>query len=61
MEDLLQKHNLVEADISAQAERIRAVQATANRFTSDEMRECCSSLDSSLFPLFFTFITFPFS
>ncbi|GAA6102245.1 spectrin family protein isoform X2 [Tachysurus ichikawai] len=37
VEDLLQKHTLVEADISAQAERIRAVQAAANRFTSDEM------------------------
>ncbi|KAL2094242.1 hypothetical protein ACEWY4_008961 [Coilia grayii] len=35
VEDLLQKHNLVEADISAQAERIRAVQASAQRFTSD--------------------------
>lgn len=42
MEDLLQKHTLVEADISAQAERIRAVQAAANRFTSDEMSECFS-------------------
>ncbi|XP_048125013.1 spectrin family protein isoform X3 [Alosa alosa] len=35
VEDLLQKHNLVEADISAQAERIKAVQANAQRFTSD--------------------------
>uniref|UniRef100_A0A8C6L6M8 Spectrin beta chain n=1 Tax=Nothobranchius furzeri TaxID=105023 RepID=A0A8C6L6M8_NOTFU len=34
--DLLQKHNLVEADISAQAERIKAVQGAANRFTSHE-------------------------
>lgn len=40
MEDLLQKHTLVEADVSAQAEGIRAVQAAANRFTSDEMSEC---------------------
>ncbi|XP_054899365.1 spectrin family protein isoform X4 [Poeciliopsis prolifica] len=32
--DLLQKHNLVEADISAQAERIKAVQGAAKRFTS---------------------------
>uniref|UniRef100_A0A3Q2GIH4 Spectrin beta chain n=1 Tax=Cyprinodon variegatus TaxID=28743 RepID=A0A3Q2GIH4_CYPVA len=32
--DLLQKHNLVEADISAQAERIKAVQGAAQRFTS---------------------------
>ncbi|KAM9441073.1 spectrin family protein isoform 1-T2 [Clarias gariepinus] len=37
VEDLLQKHTLVEADISAQSERIKAVQAAANRFTSDEM------------------------
>ncbi|XP_060941485.1 spectrin family protein isoform X1 [Limanda limanda] len=34
--DLLQKHNLVEADISAQAERIKAVQGAAQRFTSYE-------------------------
>uniref|UniRef100_A0A672G3U6 Spectrin beta chain n=1 Tax=Salarias fasciatus TaxID=181472 RepID=A0A672G3U6_SALFA len=34
--DLLQKHNLVEADISAQAERIKAVQGAAKRFTSYE-------------------------
>uniref|UniRef100_A0AAR2LG50 Spectrin beta chain n=1 Tax=Pygocentrus nattereri TaxID=42514 RepID=A0AAR2LG50_PYGNA len=37
VEDLLQKHTLVEADISAQAERVRAVQAAAKRFTSEEM------------------------
>uniref|UniRef100_A0A3Q3NDD0 Spectrin beta chain n=1 Tax=Labrus bergylta TaxID=56723 RepID=A0A3Q3NDD0_9LABR len=34
--DLLQKHTLVEADISAQAERIKGVQAAAQRFTSHE-------------------------
>ncbi|XP_067348468.1 spectrin family protein isoform X1 [Channa argus] len=34
--DLLQKHTLVEADISAQAERIKAVQGAAHRFTSYE-------------------------
>ncbi|XP_063750416.1 spectrin family protein isoform X1 [Eleginops maclovinus] len=34
--DLLQKHTLVEADISAQAERIKAVQGSAQRFTSHE-------------------------
>ncbi|XP_034539393.1 spectrin family protein isoform X3 [Notolabrus celidotus] len=34
--DLLQTHNLVEADISAQAERIKGVQAAAQRFTSYE-------------------------
>ncbi|XP_007261079.3 spectrin family protein isoform X2 [Astyanax mexicanus] len=37
VEDLLQKHTLVEADISAQAERVRGVQAAAKRFTTDEM------------------------
>ncbi|XP_035999097.1 spectrin family protein isoform X1 [Fundulus heteroclitus] len=34
--DLLQKHNLVEADISAQAERIKVVQGAAKRFTSHD-------------------------
>uniref|UniRef100_A0A8C8A744 Spectrin beta chain n=1 Tax=Oryzias sinensis TaxID=183150 RepID=A0A8C8A744_9TELE len=34
--DLLQKHNLVEADISAQAERIKGVQAAAKPFSSYE-------------------------
>uniref|UniRef100_A0A3Q3JTU0 Spectrin beta chain n=1 Tax=Monopterus albus TaxID=43700 RepID=A0A3Q3JTU0_MONAL len=34
--DLLQKHTLVEADISAQAERIKAVQGAAKRFMSYE-------------------------
>uniref|UniRef100_A0AAY4D1Y2 Spectrin beta chain n=1 Tax=Denticeps clupeoides TaxID=299321 RepID=A0AAY4D1Y2_9TELE len=36
VEDLLQTHTLVEADISAQAERVRAVQASAQRFTSED-------------------------
>nr|XP_057942146.1 spectrin family protein isoform X2 [Doryrhamphus excisus] len=34
--DLNQKHTLVEADISAQAERIKAVQGAAQRFTSHD-------------------------
>ncbi|KAJ3589035.1 hypothetical protein NHX12_009883 [Muraenolepis orangiensis] len=34
--DLLQTHTLVEADISAQAERIKEVQGAAQRFTSQE-------------------------
>uniref|UniRef100_A0A671S806 Spectrin beta chain n=1 Tax=Sinocyclocheilus anshuiensis TaxID=1608454 RepID=A0A671S806_9TELE len=38
VEDLLQKHTLVEADISAQAERVKAVQAAAKRFTSNEQK-----------------------
>lgn len=37
--DLLQKHTLVEADISAQAERNKAVQGAAQRFTSHEQGE----------------------
>ena len=40
--DLLQKHNLVEADISAQAERIKAVQGAAKRFTSYEQSKSWS-------------------
>ncbi|CAB1316083.1 unnamed protein product [Coregonus sp. 'balchen'] len=36
VEDLLQTHNLVEADISAQAEGVRGVQGAAQRFSSDE-------------------------
>ncbi|KAJ8348186.1 hypothetical protein SKAU_G00267750 [Synaphobranchus kaupii] len=36
VDDLLQTHTLVEADISAQAERVRGVQAAALRFTSTE-------------------------
>ncbi len=39
MEDLLQKHTLVEADISGQAERVKAVQAATKRFTSNEQSE----------------------
>lgn len=41
--DLLQKHTLVEADISAQAERIKAVQGAAQRFTSHEQGENSSN------------------
>ncbi|XP_061089747.1 spectrin beta chain, non-erythrocytic 1-like isoform X2 [Conger conger] len=36
VEDLLQTHTLVEADISAQAERVPAVQSAAQRFTDPE-------------------------
>ncbi|KAG5853134.1 hypothetical protein ANANG_G00069860 [Anguilla anguilla] len=36
VEDLLQTHTLVEADISAQADRVRAVQSSAQRFTDPE-------------------------
>ncbi|KAJ8266420.1 hypothetical protein GJAV_G00130220 [Gymnothorax javanicus] len=38
VDDLLQTHTLVEADISAQAEQVRGVQAAALRFTSTEQR-----------------------
>lgn len=45
MLDLLQKHTLVEADISAQAERIKAVQGAAQRFTSYEQGESTAHVD----------------
>lgn len=32
VEDLLQKHALVEADISIQAERVKAVNTSANKY-----------------------------
>ena len=35
-EDLLQKHALVEADISVQAERVRSVNGAAQKFASHE-------------------------
>ena len=42
--DLMQKHTLVEADISAQAERIKAVQGAAQRFTSHELGKSSSTV-----------------
>lgn len=36
VEDLLQKHALVEADIGIQADRVKAVNANAQRFAVDE-------------------------
>lgn len=47
--DLLQKHTLVEADISAQAERIKGVQGAAQRFTSYEQGECTNRFVVDLF------------
>lgn len=35
VEDLLQKHALVEADIGIQAERVRGVNASAQKFATD--------------------------
>lgn len=35
VEDLLQTHALVEADISIQAERVRGVNASAQKFAAD--------------------------
>lgn len=35
VEDLLQKHALVEADIAIQADRVRNVNSNAQRFASD--------------------------
>ncbi|XP_069036320.1 spectrin family protein isoform X2 [Lepisosteus oculatus] len=46
VEDLLQTHTLVEADISAQAERVRAVQAGADKFTAED--ESCKPCDPAL-------------
>lgn len=48
--DLLQKHNLVEADISAQAERIKAVQGAAQRFTSYDQGKASNVLFNVLCP-----------
>lgn len=36
VEDLLQKHALVEADIAIQADRVRAVNTNAQKFAVDE-------------------------
>uniref|UniRef100_A0A8C5B8H5 Spectrin beta chain n=1 Tax=Gadus morhua TaxID=8049 RepID=A0A8C5B8H5_GADMO len=46
--DLLQTHTLVEADISAQAERIKGVQAAAQRFTSQDQRESYKPCEPAL-------------
>lgn len=40
VDDLLQIHALVEADIAAQAERVRAVSAAAQRFAMPSEGEC---------------------
>uniref|UniRef100_A0A4W5N229 Spectrin beta chain n=1 Tax=Hucho hucho TaxID=62062 RepID=A0A4W5N229_9TELE len=40
VEDLLQTHNLVEADISAQAERVRGVQRAAHYFSPSVYKPC---------------------
>lgn len=49
--DLLQTHTLVEADISAQAERIKAVQGGAERFTSQDQGEFMNMLSQTAFLL----------
>lgn len=36
VEDLLQTHNLVEADISVQAERVKSVSTVAQKFMADD-------------------------
>uniref|UniRef100_A0A667WQX5 Spectrin beta chain n=1 Tax=Myripristis murdjan TaxID=586833 RepID=A0A667WQX5_9TELE len=46
--DLLQTHTLVEADISAQAERIKAVQGTAQRFTSYDFQNLYKPCEPAL-------------
>uniref|UniRef100_A0AAY4BMI1 Spectrin beta chain n=1 Tax=Denticeps clupeoides TaxID=299321 RepID=A0AAY4BMI1_9TELE len=40
VEDLLQKHALVEADIAIQADRVKAVNANAQRFATDRYKPC---------------------
>uniref|UniRef100_A0A8C0FS55 Spectrin beta chain n=1 Tax=Bubo bubo TaxID=30461 RepID=A0A8C0FS55_BUBBB len=40
VEDLLQKHALVEADIAIQAERVRGVNASAQKFATDGYKPC---------------------
>lgn len=42
VEDLLQKHALVEAHISVQAERVKAVSSSANRHAAPGEGERCS-------------------
>lgn len=44
VEDLLQKHALVEADIAIQADRVKGVNANANKFSvnGDGEQKCCS-------------------
>lgn len=39
VEDLLQKHALVEADIAIQADRVRAVNANAQKYAVDDEGE----------------------
>lgn len=39
VEDLLQKHALVEADISIQAERVKAVNTSANKYAGSSEGE----------------------
>uniref|UniRef100_A0A452RGG3 Spectrin beta chain n=1 Tax=Ursus americanus TaxID=9643 RepID=A0A452RGG3_URSAM len=46
VEDLLQLHELVEADIAVQAERVRAVSASALRFCDPEYKPCDPQLVS---------------
>ena len=41
VEDLLQKHSLVEADISIQAERVKAVSTSANKYAKSSEGEQC--------------------
>lgn len=39
VEDLLQKHALVEADIAIQADRVKAVSANANKYSVNDSGE----------------------
>lgn len=50
VEDLLQKHALVEAHISVQAERVKAVSSSANRHAAPGEGERCPRTSSRTSP-----------
>lgn len=45
VEDLLQKHALVEADIGIQAERVRGVNASAQKFATEGKRTVTNGVE----------------
>ena len=52
VEDLLQKHSLLEADINVVGERVRSVNSQAEKFVEGDFPEaggshCCIALDSA--------------
>lgn len=42
VEDLLQKHALVETDIAIQADRVKAVTSNANKYSVNDSGEQCA-------------------